>query len=103
MSDQLAETMKAKIASALPVELIETLNESHRHAGPATNSHYNLTVVSQGFSGLTAVKRHQQIYRLLAAELAGPVHALALHLYTPEEWKAKGMSSPDSPDCRGAR
>jgi BolA protein len=32
--------------------------------------------------------------------LAGPVHALALHTYTPEEWDATGVS-PASPDCRG--
>ena len=40
-------------------------------------------------------------YSLLADELAGPVHALALHLYTPQQWSARGEASPDSPNCRG--
>ena len=37
----------------------------------------------------------------LAEEMKGPVHALALHLFTPEEWRAQGGDVADSPDCRG--
>ena len=38
---------------------------------------------------------------LLEAELAGPVHALALHTMTPQEWFAKGGEAPQSPPCLG--
>jgi BolA protein len=37
----------------------------------------------------------------LAEELAGGVHALALHTMTPEEWFAKGGQAPESPPCLG--
>jgi BolA protein len=80
-------------------QLIE--NESHLHGGGAGNSHFKLTVVSKNFAGLNRVKRHQSVYALLADEMAGPVHALALHLYSPAEWDERANARPDSPDCRG--
>nr|WP_298250325.1 BolA/IbaG family iron-sulfur metabolism protein [uncultured Halomonas sp.] len=77
-------------------------NESHRHAVPPNSeTHFKVTLVSDRFEGLMPVKRHQQLYALLADELSGPVHALALHLYTLQEWDASGQARPDSPDCRG--
>lgn len=95
------DSIRSKVEGDMEVLHLELSNESHRHAGPATDSHFKLTLVSSAFAGLSAVKRHQRLYRLLAAELGGPVHALALHLYTPEEWLAAGHSAPASPDCRG--
>ena len=77
-------------------------NESHRHnVPPESETHFKVTLVSERFEGMMPVKRHQQLYALLADELAGPVHALALHPYTPNEWQARGGQRPDSPDCRG--
>jgi BolA protein len=87
------------VAACQPVHL-ELLNESHMHAGPRTDSHFKLIAVSAAFEGLNKVKRHQLLYRLLAEELAGPVHALALHLYTPAEWETQAV--PASPLCAGA-
>ncbi|MGR2738306.1 BolA family protein [Billgrantia sp. Q4P2] len=92
------EKLKALEPTHVTVE-----NESHRHAVPANSeTHFKVTVVSAHFWGLMPVKRHQRLYALLADELSGPVHALALHLYTPEEWSARGEARPDSPNCRGA-
>ena len=95
-----AETIESKIRAELaPAELVVE-NESHRHAGPATESHFKVTVVTELFADMPRVKRHQRLYSLLAAELQSGVHALALHLYTPAEW-AQRNQAPDSPDCRG--
>ncbi|MGM0703129.1 MAG: BolA family protein [Pseudomonadota bacterium] len=92
------EKLQALEPSVLAVE-----NESHRHAVPPNSeTHFKVTLVSERFEGLMPVKRHQRIYALLADELSGPVHALALHLYTPQEWEASGQMRPDSPNCRGA-
>jgi BolA protein len=99
MSDQTGESIQAKVQAALPVSHLQLVNESHMHAGPATDSHYKLVLVSAAFDGLGKVRRHQQIYGLLKDELAGPVHALALHLYTPQEWQV--VNVPDSPLCAG--
>jgi BolA protein len=45
--------------------------------------------------------RHRLINDLLAEELAGPVHALAMHTYTPTQWAEKNQISPDSAKCLG--
>lgn len=90
-----------KIQTALQPDMMQLLNESHNHnVRPGSESHFKLTVVSALFDGKTPVKRHQMIYGLLAEELRGGVHALALHLYTPSEWQATGQA-PASPPCLG--
>ena len=94
-------SIENKLSAALKPQLLHIENESHMHGGPATESHFKLTVVADVFSDLSRVKRHQKIYGLLAAELAGEVHALALHLYAPDEWQADSQAVPDSPNCRG--
>ncbi|MCY0963591.1 BolA family protein [Parathalassolituus penaei] len=86
--------------AALNPEHVQLLNESHMHAGPATDSHFKLVMVSAAFDGKRAVARHQMLYGLLAEELKGPVHALALHLFTPTEWAANNQV-PASPTCQG--
>ncbi|PCJ28503.1 MAG: BolA family transcriptional regulator [SAR86 cluster bacterium] len=95
------DILRSKLEADLqPGELIIE-NESHMHGGPATESHFNLTVVSTQFKETSPVKRHQRVYKILSAELASSVHALALHLYTPEEWKKRQQATPESPNCRG--
>jgi len=91
-----------KVISSIEPELFDIVNESHMHAGPATESHFKLVVVAAEFAGMTAVKRHQRLYGLLADELKSGVHALALHLYTPDEWSEAEFKVPLSPNCRGA-
>jgi BolA protein len=56
--------------------------------------------VSTAFEGKRLIARHRALNSALADELAGPVHALALHTYTPEEWRAR-EGAPESPACRG--
>jgi BolA protein len=92
--------IEQKVSAAFQPAHVELLNESHMHAGPRTDSHFKLVTVSAAFEGLNKVKRHQLVYRLLKEELAGPVHALALHLYTPQEWERQVV--PASPLCAGA-
>lgn|SRR5690554_2446034 len=96
------ERISEKVISAVQPELFDIVNESHMHAGPATESHFKLVVVASHFEGLTPVKRHQVLYGLLAEELKSGVHALSLHLYTPAEWEESGHNVPLSPNCRGA-
>lgn len=95
------EAINEKLSEALQPSLLEVLNESHMHGGPATESHFNITAVSGTFADLNPVKRHQAVYKLLQQELEAGVHALALHLYTPDEWEQRQGSAPVSPDCRG--
>ena len=100
--EAVANTIKQKVESALNPQLILLENESDQHSGPPNReTHFKLTLVASDFDGMLRVKRHQQVYALLADEMAKGVHALALHLYTPAEWSARAQARPDSPKCRG--
>lgn len=93
--------MQEKIKQALQLlepQLLEVENESHMHSRGA-NSHFKVVIVSDAFVGLRKVQRHQRVYGVLE-EIMPKIHALALHLYTAEEWKAE-QQVPDSPACRG--
>lgn len=94
-------TIDGLIRAALPVEHLEIDNESHKHGGPGTQTHYKVVAVSEAFTGLGLVKRHQRLYEALREPLENGVHALALHTYTPQEWAKKQAQAPQSPDCMG--
>lgn len=93
--------IERKLAQLDPVHL-EVVNESHMHSVPANSeTHFKVTVVSERFSGQMPVARHRLVNRILEQELAGGVHALALHTKTPGEWYEQGGEVPDSPQCLG--
>lgn len=84
-----------------PVELM-VCDESHQHHVPqGSESHFKLTVVSARFENLSRIARHRLINDRLSDEFTRGLHALSLHLYTPEEWEQTVHVVPDSPKCRG--
>ncbi len=81
---------------------LSVANESHMHSVPPdSETHFKVTIVSERFAGQRKVARHQSVYGLLKDELAGPVHALALHTYDPAEWAERNGVAPASPECLG--
>lgn len=93
-------SIEAKLNKAFKPEHLQVVNESHMHnVPPGSESHFKVVLVSEAFAGLGQVKRHQLIYAQLSEELAGEVHALALHTYAPADWP--GASVAQSPDCLG--
>lgn len=54
-----------------------------------TKDHYELTLVSPRFEGMSRVAQHQAVYRALGALMNGPIHALALHTHTPASYARK--------------
>ena len=98
---EVQETIEQRLSDSLTPLQLEVLNESFMHNVPAgSETHFKVTAVSRQFDGLRKVRRHQLVYGVLSDLLAGPVHALALHLFTPDEWQA-GVGAPDSPKCHG--
>jgi stress-induced morphogen len=57
-----------------------------------TQDHYELLVVSETFAGAPLMDRHRRVYAALAEPLKGPLHALTLKTYTPEEARQKGVA-----------
>lgn len=94
------QQIQTKISQQLSPLHIEVVNESHMHGGPATESHFKVTVVSDAFNSERLLARHRRVNRVLADELANSIHALALHTYTPDEWTQRS-GAPASPACRG--
>jgi BolA protein len=96
------QTIRQRLEDAFQPEHLEVVNESHQHSVPVNSeTHFKVVLVSAAFDGSRKVARHQKVYAQLAEELAGPVHALALHTYTPAEWQQRNAAAPDSPDCLG--
>ena len=94
--------IEARLNAELQPEYLEVVNESHMHSVPENSeTHFKVVAVAGLFSGKRSVARHQLIYKMLAEFIAGPVHALALHTYTPDEWQQRNAAAPDSPDCLG--
>ncbi|ADZ91403.1 BolA family protein [Marinomonas mediterranea] len=82
-------------------EVLDLTNESYMHNVPeGSESHFKLTLVSNEFSGKRLVQRHQMIYGALTEQMQ-KIHALALHLYTTDEWAKRSNSAPLSPNCHG--
>ena len=83
-------TMREKLTRALQPTRLDIVNESDLHAGhrnsPGTGeSHFRVLVVSPAFAGKSRVDRHRLINEILAMELKGSVHALAIKAYAPGE------------------
>ena len=96
------EQIRAKLDAALNPSVLEVENESHMHnVPPGSESHFKITVVSEAFNGKMLVARHRMLNQLLADELAGQVHAIALHTLTPDEYFERAGKVPASPPCHG--
>jgi len=50
------------------------------------NVHFEAVVVAPSFAGKRAVQRHQMVYATLGAAMGNEIHALALQVFTPEEY-----------------
>ncbi len=51
--------------------------------------HFEALVVSESFSGLSRVRRHQLVYAALGERMRDQIHALSLQTYAPEEWATR--------------
>ncbi len=84
------DTIAQKLTDALHPESLSVIDESHLHEGhaghrPGGETHFRIHIVSRAFEGKSRVERHRMINALLADDLAGSVHALALKTQAPGE------------------
>ena len=99
--DATANKLLEMVLIPLNVSHHQLVNDSQKHSGSATDSHYNLVLVSDDFAGIGPVKRHQQVYALVGELMNNPIHALALHCYTADQWQAKQEKMPATAPCMG--
>jgi BolA protein len=90
---QVAAKITEKLTKAFSPSKLLIENDSHKHAGHAGarnapvpgESHFTVTIVSDRFTGRSRIERHRMVHEVLAEELAGPVHALAVVAKAPDE------------------
>lgn len=87
---QTKDVITKKLTEAFAPDNLRVEDESHLHAGhaghrPGGQTHYRVYIVSETFRGKSRIERHRAINNALSAELAGGVHALAVHAAAPGE------------------
>lgn len=78
-----AETMHRKLSEAFTPVRLEVIDESDQHFGHAGwreggETHFRVVLRAAAFDGQSRVAQQRAVNKVLADELAGPVHALAL-------------------------
>lgn len=92
------KTIEEKLKAHFSPERLTVLNESHLHAGHhhlhdgreeefdgTGETHFRVRIISQAFNGMNRVDRHRAVNNVLADELKGSVHALAIEANAPGE------------------
>ena len=96
------ETIEEKLAEELDPLHLDVVNESGNHnVPPGSESHFKVVIVSDEFEGEKLIQQHRKVNKILAAELANNIHALAIHTYTPAQWRDRHGDEPMSPPCLG--
>ncbi len=85
-----AAAIHRKLTTTFQPERLEIVDDSDKHAGHAGSSgagetHFSVLIEAAAFRGVTRVQRQRQVYGVLAEELAGPIHALAVRALAPGE------------------
>ena len=92
---RMSERIRAKLERDFAPAGLDVVDESALHKGhagarPGGETHFRVAIVAAAFRGQSRVERQRAVYRSLAAELAGGVHALSLSTLSPEEAAAEG-------------
>ncbi|WP_303981330.1 BolA family transcriptional regulator [Dongia mobilis] len=87
---QVADGMTAKLRAAFDPEQLNVIDETNQHHGHAGwkesgETHFKVEITAAAFAGKSRVDRQRLVYGVLAEDLAGPVHALALVVRAPGE------------------
>jgi BolA protein len=85
-----ADSIRQKLTIAFAPAQLSVSDESARHAGhagarPGGETHFDVVIVSESFSGLSRVERQRRIYDALDEEFRRGLHALSLKARTPAE------------------
>ena len=92
--------LEKKLKEGLNPIVLKVINESPNHNVPENSeSHFHVLIVSEKFSGLNLIKRHQMVHQLVAQELKEKIHAFSQKTLSPEEFKEQGGVLPSSPPC----
>ena len=77
------EKIRTALEAAFAPRELEVVDDSARHRGHAGyqeggESHFNVTIASERFAGLSRIARHRAVHAALGADLGSESHALSL-------------------------
>ena len=76
-----SEEIAALIRSGLPT--------ADARVASADDVHFEAVVIAAEFAGKRTLERHRLVYGALGERMGREIHALALQVFTPEEWAAR--------------
>jgi BolA protein len=98
-STDVPAALRARLAVLAP-SVLEIQDDSHHHVGHAGAAggagHFSLLIVSEAFSGMPRLARHQRVLRDVADLLPNPIHALSIKALAPEEFTNPSPTTKDA-------
>ena len=88
MSDERVARIEELLTEAFEPSHLLVKDQSHLHAGHAGaqdgRGHFDVTIVSEAFTGKRPLARHRLIYDALGTLMQTDIHALRIHASTPD-------------------
>ena len=89
MTEQRAEMITELLNDAFSPDELQVKDQSHLHSGhegaKEGKGHFEVTIVSERFNGVSRIARHRLVYDALGAYMDSDIHALKINSYSPSE------------------
>ncbi|ABD54779.1 transcriptional regulator, BolA protein family [Jannaschia sp. CCS1] len=77
------QKIEAALTAAFAPKVLDVVDDSEAHRGHAGyqdggESHFNVTIESDQFQGLSRIAKHRAVHAAIGPELMSEIHALAL-------------------------
>lgn len=88
MSEARIAVMRQRLESALTPDLLEIIDDSHKHVGHAGardgRGHFTVRIRAGALAGKSMLEQHRAIYAALGRMMETDIHALAIKVLGPE-------------------
>ena len=89
MTQDRVQTIENLLNGTLAPTELRVKDQSHLHAGHAGaregKGHFEVTIVSEQFCGLSRIARHRLVYDALGEFMSSDIHALKINAYSSSE------------------
>jgi BolA protein len=90
VAERLGSELRRRLAPAhLDIVDFSAAHAGHAGARPEGETHFDVTVVAEAFSGRSRLERQRLVLDAAGELLEGTIHALTITALTPAEWAAR--------------
>lgn len=83
------QKLRRRLEKAFQPQELFVKDQSQLHIGHAGardgKGHYDVTIVSAAFTGVSRIRRHRMVYDAISDLLQSDIHALRIRAFTPAE------------------